>query len=488
MTPEAPKSTTTQPSKSTAQESKKIAPESKATAPVSKSANTTAKAVKTKKQPEPIVDTDEVPTKRVTRAHMRECNIVLEKLIPGEPVESVTYDSPQKDVKGKRKSNEAPVESTKAKKAKRSIAKNINPEFHSLKKLVDCQICDKPAKLSLVNHYVNLHPNAEVVTSRLAPDVADALRNAKDVEVAKRIKQHGRNYFEISHYCHFCNATKTLMNKTYWINHLAKHTGYYQYKCNDCPRRFAEKNKSHACKGNKNNLSSIPQPQFSSNTLKAYLCDICNFIRFNQSEIEKHLRCEHELDVADRFKEVIFMKFPSRGRKSQIELQEMEELEDLEEEESESSSDSSDEEIINTKPKRRKLSTNSEKKDKDPESSPEKVDHTRVVHSEAFISEPKQDDGLFDKDTMKLMKDMSFSASKDGEPTNRPNRAKSIAEKLSERFNSVQADIPCKLEEKQAKIEPLDPMTCDEGIPIIRVEAIDECPAKETNTNTAKGM
>lgn len=488
--PHQKSTTTTQASKSVTQEPKTTTPESKTTAQEQRVANTSTKAAKTKKPSEPVDDADEPPTKRVTRAQLKECNIVLEKLSPGASVESLANaESPKKDGKGKRMLNETLVKKTGVKKTKKSTIKNINPEYHSLMKHSDCQICEKPAKLSIVSHYVNEHPDYEIVTSRLSPDMADALRGLKEVQVAQRIQQYGRKYHEISNFCYFCNDTKCFMTKTMWMNHMAKHTGYYQYKCNDCSRKYVKKNKGHVCK-EKNNQGKIPQPQFMTDNLKAYICDLCNFVRFRQDEIVKHLRCEHEITATDKFKEIVMLSFPKRQLKSQLKQLE-EERDDV--------SDSNDEEIINI-PKRRKLITDSDNNDKNvSESLPEKkVLRSRVVHTEAFISEPKEDDGLFDKDTMKWMNDMSFSASKDGESTSRSNRAKSIAEKLSERFNSVQEDGTCKsvqedsagksVEDGKTKTEPLDPMTCDEGIAIIRVTASDECPAEETDAEVSKSV
>lgn len=449
----------------TAETSKKATPESKSSA--------TKTAAKAKKAPEPVDATDEPPTKRITRAQLKECNIVLEKLSPDASVESLTL-AEKKETKAKRRSGggDAATKPASAKKMKQDVIKNTNPEIHSLTKLDECPMCDKPAKLSMVNHYVNSHPDSEVAVSRLAPDVADALRDIKVAKVAKKFTKSGKNYSVFEHHCHFCNVTKS-MTRVFWINHMAKHTGYYQYKCNDCPRSFAEKSTTHACKG-RNNCSKIPQPHFLNDTIKGYICDLCNFVRFTQKDIEKHLQREHESNDLEQFQEVVFLNFPKRQRKGHLDADNDEEYE-----EEEIVFDSPDDESVDdSTPKRRKTTiADPVTPDKQP---PEKVLRSRVVHAEAFISEPKEDDGLFDKDTMKLMKDMSFSASKDGECTVRSNRAKSIAEKLSERFNSVQEnDSKAEKEVKKAKAEPLDPMTCDEDIPIIRVAATDECTAAE---------
>lgn len=476
-TPEAKTTTTPEP--------KTITPEPKVVKKATKAAKTTkaTKAAKGKKTPEPIEDSDEPPTKRVTRAQLKECNIVLEKLSPGASVESLTNaESPKKDGKGKRSRNEALVTKPAAKKAKKdpvvpkTTVKNTNPELHSLKKVIDCHICGKQERLSLISHYVNEHPNSEVITSRLAPDVADSLRNSKDGHKCERLKQPGKNYHEFTQFCHFCNVSRCF-TKLFWINHMAKHTGYYQYKCCDCSRQFAEKNLSHMCKNDKNNLEKIPQPQFQNDNLQAFICDLCNYVRFSKEEMEKHLSCEHNLSVTNKFKEITFLSFPKKKTKAQIE-------EERADESTEDVNQTDPEEIENNTLKRQKLNSDKELS----ENATEKVLRSRVVNTEAFIGEPKEDDGLFDKDTMKLMKDMSFSASKDGESTSRSNRAKSIAEKLSERFNLVQEDNECKSEDKeQTKIEPLDPLTCDEGIPIIRVTANDDDPIEQTPVVAVKG-
>lgn len=371
-----------------------------------------------------------------------------------------------------------------------NVLKNIDPKLHSLNKLSDCPLCNNSAKLSMVNHFVTNHPNSEVFVSRLAPDVADKLRNAKTVEVAERCMKEGQNFAVFSHHCHFCNVPKQ-MTRIFWMNHMAKHTGYYQYRCNDCFRKFAEKNKLHSCKvKNRNNLSKIPQPQFQKDVIKAFICDLCNFVRFYQKDIEKHLRCEHETTNTDQFKEVTFLSLPTRQRKMHAEEGRVAEKHvDGGSSDDADDDDNNDDKVVKPSAKRRKIISDS---DETPEKATEKkVLRSRVVHAEAaFIAEPKEDDGLFDKDTMKLMKDMSFSASKDEECVARPKRAKSIAEKLSERFNSVQEDdgnTPM-VEEKPTKTEPLDPLTCDEGIPIVQVTSNEDSAAEERKSDAVANV
>jgi len=184
--------------------------------------------------------------------------------------------------------------------------KNINPKLHSLTTMIDCNICGKQDKC-IVSHYVNEHPNNEVVISRLTPNVADTLRNLNDHKCKRLLKKGCVQYNQC---CYFCNEILCL-TKFGWKGHIAKHTGYYQFRCRDCAKKYAYMYTSHVCKTVKN-LEKIPQPHFEKDVLKAFLCDRCNFVRFNQDEIEKHLSLEHDLDVTKEFEEVTFLCFPKK--------------------------------------------------------------------------------------------------------------------------------------------------------------------------------
>lgn len=106
--------------------------------------------------------------------------------------------------------------------------------------------------------------------------------------------------------CYFCNVEKC-SRKVFWIDHLITHTGYVRFDGTGCLRKVADN--LHVC-GDKCNVKRVLQPQFEGTDVIAYLCDLCNFVRFTKTEIEKHLICEHEGDIKDRFKEVIFLSFP----------------------------------------------------------------------------------------------------------------------------------------------------------------------------------
>lgn len=50
----------------------------------------------------------------------------------------------------------------------------------------------------------------------------------------------------------------------------------------------------------------------------AFICDLCNFVRFDKTEIEKHLICEHDGEIDTKFKEVLFLRFPEGSNNRNI--------------------------------------------------------------------------------------------------------------------------------------------------------------------------
>lgn len=188
-----------------------------------------------------------------------------------------------------------------------SVIKNNNPEWHWLNEETNCKICGlRVSKRFWVKHYVNSHPTNEVFPCRVAQNVAEALRDSKAVHQCKRDSLLG--FIQI---CYFCNTVLS-MRKHRWINHMAFHTGQYPFQCTDCFQKFLTKN---ACEG-KCNVEAVIQPEFEAPFMEdnviAYLCDLCNFVRFDKTGIENHLKSEHDGDgdVENNFKEVVFLSFP----------------------------------------------------------------------------------------------------------------------------------------------------------------------------------
>lgn len=212
-----------------------------------------------------------------------------------------------------------------------------------MKKILSCQVCVKPVGNSCVSHYVNEHPSSEVLVSRLAPEVAEKIRTQGALECKIVRSKTSANYL-YQQFCYFCNIEK-VFTKDAWFVHMARHTGYYRVKCNDCSRLFAEKPVKLTCNAI-NDFVKIQHAQFQKKTkfIQAFVCDICNFVRFDRKEIENHLCNEHEDDDVTKFKAVTFLTFPKKERKSkfkpQLELEVDENLEDEEESDFESGSES----------------------------------------------------------------------------------------------------------------------------------------------------
>lgn len=73
------------------------------------------------------------------------------------------------------------------------------------------------------------------------------------------------------------------------------------------------RNLIHVCE-NKNKVKRLAQPQFEGVEIIAYLCDLCNFVRFDETEIEDHLEFQHEGNVSDEFTEIVFLSFSDKSQ------------------------------------------------------------------------------------------------------------------------------------------------------------------------------
>lgn len=234
-------------------------------------------------------------------------------------------------VKGKRSHNIVDGKEPVPKKAKKTFVaqkptvKNNNVEWHSLKKVIGCKHCDKPCTLSVVSHYVNVHPNSEVITSRLAPEALECVYNPSLIEKCEAIKRpykYGGFIYEFKQFCYFCSEYKCKA-KSWWIDHMAMHSGYYRYECVYCDRKFATRPFAHMSKEN-HQVERISQPHFQKKVLQGYICKLCNFVRFTQREIETHLSNEHddEGNITKEFEVFVFLNFTKdeEEKKRKIEI------------------------------------------------------------------------------------------------------------------------------------------------------------------------
>lgn len=194
-----------------------------------------------------------------------------------------------------------------------STIKNNNPDWHWLNAGNICRICGS-CETSLTLHYVNVHPNSEVVSSRIAPELTAFLRSPEYVPECEVVNSPHSRYRQYKQICYFCNELK-IYNKSDWIHHMIKHTGYYTKQCDRCSKKLPKDSRyhHHQCDGN---IQRIRQPQFDEIDLIAFVCKLCNFLRFDEKAIRKHLRNEHEHqgnhDMED-FEDITLLTFPNHS-------------------------------------------------------------------------------------------------------------------------------------------------------------------------------
>lgn len=185
--------------------------------------------------------------------------------------------------------------------------KNNNPGWHCSGTTMDCKICTIIFKSwgDLVQHYGYIHPNYEVFPSRVSPQVADLLRNTAEVHECQKLKtENGRIKYKQK--CYYCNEIKTL-ERYVWIDHLVMHSGYFKYRCVHCAINL-KKDSDHVLSANCK-IEMAPRTQFEGANVIAYLCDQCNFVRFDRTDIENHMQNEHGGYVKGSFKAVTFLRF-----------------------------------------------------------------------------------------------------------------------------------------------------------------------------------
>lgn len=157
-----------------------------------------------------------------------------------------------------------------------------------------CVVCQKGIT-HLAPHYVNDHPNAEVYTSRLSPEMVELCCNGIEPAIPMRSKQYKSN-------CVFCHKSCN-MRVDNWMRHVATHTGEYSLECGYCKHKFGKSNE-HQCK---QRGGKVPMEreidveiEFDGKALFAFLCKLCNFTQMDASNVERHIAEQHELtDLTD---------------------------------------------------------------------------------------------------------------------------------------------------------------------------------------------
>lgn len=337
----------------------------------------------------------------------------------------------------KRKSNDTISLAVSSKKAKISNSSavvfppNTNikmfPQHKDFKNR--CVICEYETARSLVLHYVNEHRDAEVYVSRLASDIAAQLMNPRN-KLKKAIVDKRKDEMRFRQLCYFCKKEKIFTYQV-WLTHIGTHTGEYQFECKKCELyqspyslNIANGAINHPCHVKKSDWRRLPMKWKEDDQVHVYVCKLCNYTQLNEDNVQQHLRVQHEASVNDNYTQVLFLRTDKRFPKYRT-----------------ANKKKDADAIINDR------STNN-----GPvmpllknEVTPKKIKLNRIVkgaagttspyQSDAFTACFKQDDGLFDDDTMRMMNDVSFSSATAPET---PPRNASIADRLNERFKSAQ--------------------------------------------------
>ncbi len=97
---------------------------------------------------------------------------------------------------------------------------------------------------------------------------------------------------------------------------MIRHTGYFHFRCSNCSKKFASKPVQHACNG-RYYIERILDPIFKQENIEAYVCELCNYVRFHEAEMEMHLNNEHEDGEAKAYKKFNFLSLPKlkKGRR-----------------------------------------------------------------------------------------------------------------------------------------------------------------------------
>lgn len=344
---------------------------------------------------------------------------------------------------------------------------------------MDCLLCEYRGTF-MINHYANEHPNAENYVARLPPENGKLVKTPHKLDVASK---DGQMIVQI---CLFCNETMSKVRNN-WVKHFSTHTGEYQYQCSTC-KRFSSTGTYSNQHNEQCGTDSVIRTSvylFNSPDMTGYVCSLCNFTQFNRDNVVRHLANQHSKAEASaeilavpfvRLKRIESAKVIANGKRtvkptvakitnvkkkkeqlgkpkdkkksdSAVKREKVNGTKadkeedgdtDVDEEDGASSADDEEESIADNK----------DPNDDDEDSANEKPmpklrNEEALYNADAFIARPKEVDCLFDKDTMRIMNDMSFSSG--ASPVTPPRLvATSMADKLNERFKSAQKDADLK--------------------------------------------
>lgn len=317
----------------------------------------------------------------------RECKVVLEKI----NIEKLTRPK-------KRSSESNNDDSSSEAKKGRVVPKNDDKQMCE-KYVTKCALCGTGDRY-LVRHYVTAHPNEEVYIARLAEKMIEKL-NREPAPLA--VYEHGK----LTAHCYYCEEEITL-DRISWAYHLTRHTGEYMKYCKDCDYKIGHRSKAKGtCKHS--NVGVLNDIEFTD-TMYVHMCKLCNYTQIQEKNLKQHLRNMHDktVNLSEYYSNIVLIPNFARKKEDRLALEEKYRLEHA--------------------------TTITATECKEPEN--------------ADVFKPsEQDDGLFDDDTMKLMKENTFNES----PTLKVSSSFTMINKLSERFRK-QDEVNVSKEKKESEI------------------------------------
>lgn len=162
----------------------------------------------------------------------------------------------------------------------KNIDRNVyfsNTDYRNL-----CQLCGA-TRCHMVQHYVNYHPESEVLISRVSPTIAHSIRNQpRLLSIASRCAITGT--------CCFCGITQQ-NSVSHWKGHLLRHTGEKMYHCNGCNTDL-ERSNQHRC-SSMDVRCIFGLSLNDESAMVGYMCNICHYIQVSRCRLIDHLVNEH---------------------------------------------------------------------------------------------------------------------------------------------------------------------------------------------------
>ncbi|XP_065340148.1 myoneurin-like [Cloeon dipterum] len=176
-------------------------------------------------------------------------------------------------------------------KLKNLHAINYHLDHEKFERTTECIICGKHSR-DITKHYKSLHPNSEVLISRMS---AAAFKKAKS-EVHTMPPMTG------TFQCRLCPMLMRRLNT--FKDHITYHTGEYNYGCSACnftsPKIDFLADHKYKHKGmfgkvpTLRKLDAFPEPSVAS-FIPGYVCPVCHWVQLNKESVQKHLKEAHKL-------------------------------------------------------------------------------------------------------------------------------------------------------------------------------------------------